>query len=178
MKGSSLAKRSGEGAKLLYFPDGAYLEGEVNTMGKFGFSWSWKRAIGLSGAKAGLSSSLGQSTLTIPRVLVALATMIAAGCRAENEENTASEEALKVFDTIGKELETLQACATDPVTGQDLSSFAGFPLPPKDLQAGVDLPTKVDGKRGSCAVDVDGDGIKEEVESWPRASTQARGRST
>ena len=28
-------------------------------MGKFGFSWSWKRAIGMSGAKARLSRSLG-----------------------------------------------------------------------------------------------------------------------
>jgi len=105
-----------------------------------------------------------QSTPTIPRVLVALATMIAAGCGAENEENTASEEALKVFDSIAEELETLRACATDPVTGQDVSSFAGFPLPPKNLQAGVYLPKKVDGKRGLCAVDVNGDGIKEDVE--------------
>jgi len=28
-------------------------------MGKFGFSWSWKRAIGISGAKARLSRKIG-----------------------------------------------------------------------------------------------------------------------
>jgi len=111
--------------------------------------------------------------LPMRAIALALGCALVAGCGAERDP---VDECKDFFRVLTQKLQSVRDCAIEPVKGQDLGTFARLPLPPKNVMACAEFETTVDGKRGTCAADMDGDGSTEDVdvmvsdESVPRAS--------